>query len=255
MNIKKLLLTSGAALLMLGALNASAAEKVIIPDYECIINDSSVYYYDSEYPLISYRDVTYFPMTYDYCRALNLASSWVEGKGLYIAYVPFGTYDALPVYPTSLNTKENEAVLPEYPIYINGRKIDNKNEAYPLLNFRGVTYFPMTYDYAVKEFNWATDWQPGRFSLSTDANWSDVTVSVEEKHPDYAVIGYHKTLMIQNPDGSVSTGDSVDTYKKLDYKTGEMTLLTDYTAPEYGADYNPGKDASLNVDKEKTVCK
>ena len=250
MNIKKLLLTSGAALLMLGALNVSAAEKVIIPDYECIINDSSVYYYDSEYPLISYRDVTYFPMTYDYCRALNLASSWVEGKGLYIAYVPFGTYDALPVYPTALNTKENEAVLPEYPIYINGRKIDNKNEAYPLLNFRGVTYFPMTYDYAAKEFNWATDWQPGRFSLSTGTNWSDVTVLVEEKHPDYAVIGYHKTLMIQNPDGSVSSGDSVDTYKKLDYKTGEMTQLTDYTAPEYDASFIPGKDASLNVDKE-----
>ena len=48
MNIKKLLLTSGTAFIMLGAVNAYAAEKVIIPDYECIINDSSVYYADSE---------------------------------------------------------------------------------------------------------------------------------------------------------------------------------------------------------------
>lgn len=105
MNIKKFLLTSGAAFIMLGAANAYAAEKVIIPDYECIINDSAIYYADSEYPLISYRDVTYFPMTYDYCRALNLASSWVDGKGLFIAYVPFGTYDALPRLPHGFKHK------------------------------------------------------------------------------------------------------------------------------------------------------
>lgn len=247
MNIKKLLLTSGAAFIMLGAANAYAAEKVIIPDYECIINDSAVYYADSEYPLISYRDVTYFPMTYDYCRALNLASSWVDGKGLFIAYVPFGTYDALPVYPTVSNTKVNEAVLPEYPIYINGKKIDNSKEDYPLLNFRGVTYFPMTYDYATKEFNWQTNWQTGRFSLSTNPDWAGVAISVEETHPDYAVIGYHEDHPIHNPDGSVSSGETTSTYKKLNYKTGEMTVLTDYKAPKQTGDY---KSVELKIDKE-----
>lgn len=249
MNIKKLLLASGTVLLMLGAVNASASEKVIIPDYECIINDSSVYYADSEYPLISYRDITYFPMTYDYCRALSLASSWVDGKGLYIAYVPFGTNDALPIYPTVQNAKVNEAVIPDYPIYINGKKLNNKNADYPLLNFRGVTYFPMTYAYATEEFNWKTDWQTGRFTLSANNSSSDTYIEINELHPDHAVIGYVYTPSIHNPDGSISSGDIVCTYKKLDYKTGEMADLSDYTAPEYEATYHPGKSVTLNVDK------
>ena len=73
------------------SVSAEAANnvRVIIPDYKCIIDYHDVYYRDSVYPLISYKDITYFPMTYEYCHALNLAVSWVEGEGLYIAFHPF----------------------------------------------------------------------------------------------------------------------------------------------------------------------
>ena len=121
MNAKKLIVTLAAALMLTGA-SASAAktEKVIIPDYECLINDASVYYADSVYPLISFRNITYFPMTYEYCRALGLTSQWVEGKGLYIAYSP-SSQNTLPVYGTQNNSKTDKAVIPDYPIYINGK--------------------------------------------------------------------------------------------------------------------------------------
>jgi len=115
---------------MLSFASASYEAEVIIPDYEVVINESPIYYYDSVYPMLSYKDITYFPMTYDYCRALSLSTSWVEGKGLYIVYQRSGA--SLPVYETTTNKKKNTAVIPEYPIYVNGREIDNKNEEYPL---------------------------------------------------------------------------------------------------------------------------
>lgn len=58
---------------------------VIIPDYSVTIDNSLIYYADSLYPFINYGGITYFPMTYDYCRAMNLAVSWDLQSGLFIA--------------------------------------------------------------------------------------------------------------------------------------------------------------------------
>ena len=35
-----------------------------------------------------------------------------------------------------------------------GKAIDNKKEEYPLLVFRDITYFPLTWRFAVDEFGW-----------------------------------------------------------------------------------------------------
>ena len=222
MNAKKLI-TALSAVLMLTAASASAAktEKVIIPDYECLINDASVYYADSVYPLISFRNITYFPMTYEYCRALGLTSQWVEGKGLYIAYSP-SSQNTLPVYGTQNNSKTGKAVIPDYPIYINGKKISNASTEYPLLNFRNVTYFPMTYDYATKEFNWATQWVPGKFTLVSHAGSDYTQLVIVRKDSDGAVLWSSRTVERQLENGEY-TADSIDEYNRLDYKTGALS--------------------------------
>ena len=222
MNAKKLIVTLSAAL-MLTAASASAAktEKVIIPDYDCLINDASVYYADSVYPLISFRNITYFPMTYEYCRALGLTSQWVEGKGLYIAYSP-ASQNTLPVYGTQNNSKTDKAVIPDYPIYINGKKISNASTEYPLLNFRNVTYFPMTYDYATKEFNWATQWVPGKFTLVSHAGSDYTQLVIVRKDSNGAVLWSSRTVERQLENGEY-TADSVEEYNRLDYKTGALS--------------------------------
>ncbi len=115
---------------------------VIIPDYSVTIDNSSIYYADSLYPFINYGGITYFPMTYNYCRVLNLAVSWDSQSGLFISYHP--SNGALPVYETTVNSKNCTALVPQYDIYINSKKFDNSSAKYPLLNFRGVTYFPLT---------------------------------------------------------------------------------------------------------------
>lgn len=70
-------------ILMLPAASAFAEDvKVLIPDYKVILNDNEIDYKNSLYPLISYKDITYFPMTYEYCRFMGMTTSWVEGEGL-----------------------------------------------------------------------------------------------------------------------------------------------------------------------------
>lgn len=226
---------------LFGAVGAQASESVIIPDYECVINDSSVWYKDSIYPLISYRDITYFPMTYDYCRAMGLSSTWVEGKGLYIAYY-ISTRD-LPVYETRQNKKTEKAVIAQYPIYINGKLIDNKNEKYPLLNFRDVTYFPMTYDYATQEFNWQTEWTPGKFAINTNAqvNCRIDVLKTDDAGADLLYTGYDVTL----GNGEVIPWGA-EYCKRLDYKTGALSDIA--KTGEISDDKYT--EAEITVDKE-----
>ncbi len=197
--------------LSLGAANAQNA-GVVIPTYKCIIDNCDVYYADSKYPLISYKDITYFPMTYDYCRALNLTSTWT-GSELYIAYNR--SSGSLPVYDTQKNAAAYNAALPSYPIYINGKLIDNQKEEYPLLNFRGVTYFPMTWRFAAEEFNWTVSWENNTFTLLTYRE--DTKDFLSRLFP---LNGENALLHCQAP------SDYEDEYFRLNYKTEQLTKTT-----------------------------
>ncbi len=200
-----------------------ASEVAQIPDYDIVLSNSSVYYWDSVYPFLNYKGVTYFPMTYDYCRAMNLATSWVEGDGLYIAYNV--TNGQVPIYETTKNTKNCEVVIPTYNIYINGRKIDNLNQEYPIFNFRGVTYFPMTYDYAVNEFAWTLGFDGNALTVEAYRD-TGVRIMVEEEKDDSAVLCYEYT--VKAPIEGGFTYEIYNVYRRLDYKTGEITELADY---------------------------
>lgn len=243
MNTKKLITAFAAALMLTGAAaSAAQTERVIIPDYECVINDASVYYADSVYPLISFRNVTYFPMTYDYCRALGLTSQWIEGKGLYIAYLP-SVQNELPIYETRKNSKADSAVIPEYPIYINGKRINNADAEYPLLNFRNVTYFPMTYDYATKEFDWETQWIPGKFTLNSNAGTNYTSTEIIKKDADGALLWLSAPVECTNANGE-SEISYVDGYKRLDYKTGALSAAAEEP------DGENSRETTLTVDSK-----
>ncbi len=251
--LKKVLITCALALWGAAAFaGTAAAETVTIPDYPCIIKNQDVYYQDSLYPLLSYRDVTYFPMTWGYCKALNLSSAWVEGEGLYIAYFPSSGEEELPVYETRSNAKTQTATIPTYPIYINGKAMDNRTAQYPLLNFRGVTYFPMTWDYAQGEFNWTADWDGSRFLLNPwQEKYEETNYWLKEVRSDCAVLGRGRTLTRteQNEDGETVyyPMPSFDVVL-LDYSTGAIVYFYEANQPAQAADVplaeNP-KDTQL----------
>lgn len=203
--------------------------SVLIPDYQIIIDDSLIYYADSLYPFLNYKGITYIPMTFEYARALNLTTGWLEGTAFMVAYNPCN--DKLPVYETTANQKYNTAVVPTgYNIYVNAKKIDNAKSEYPLLNFRGVTYFPATWEYAVDNFGWKLSFEDNIFKINTENNTAYRYKLIENRENDAVLsLYYDKETLLE--DGSVEY-DYITEYYSLDYKTGNMVLLGDYVPNE-----------------------
>lgn len=128
--------------------------SVSIPAYHVQVNGVEIDNKHHRYPMISYKNITYVPMTWNYTQALGLSINFDNVKGLEIAQS--STNAALQQELDANNdfSKTYTAVIPSYDIYVNRRWIDNTKEQYPILNFRDITYFPLTWAFAVTEFGW-----------------------------------------------------------------------------------------------------
>ena len=248
MNSKRVINLSLILIMVLCCLSFNVSAKdvtvtVTIPDYQIIIDDASVYYADSLYPFLNYKGVTYLPMTYQYARAMNLTTDWLEGSAFMVAFQPSDV--KLPKYQTTSNKKNNTAVVPTgYNIYVNAQKIDNSKAEYPLLNFRGVTYFPLTWEYAVESFGWQLSFENKVLKINTERNTA-YRWTLEEKKSDSAVLSLYYEKAIPSGNGNVSY-DYITEYYNLDYKTGDMSKLRDYTLSE--ENYAKNKELEVTVD-------
>lgn len=137
--------------------------EVTLPAYQVDLNHYSPLIEPNPYPPIVYKGITYIPMTWDNCRRLQLALSWQEGEGLSIGQQPNAQ---MPLAGPESGEKVNDlnqtyrARIADYPITVNGKPIDNNREEYPILSFRDITYFPLTWRFTREEFQWATAWSP-----------------------------------------------------------------------------------------------
>ncbi len=151
--ILTLLLVVGVSALAYGAQGAENID-VALPEFKVTINGEEIDNSYSQYPLIVYKDITYFPMTYNDCRFLGLETSWrgnaaglsIETTAVTAAYNPYRT--------SAKNSRQQVASIPVFPVMVNGKAIENSKQEYPLLVFRNITYFPLTWNYGVDEFGW-----------------------------------------------------------------------------------------------------
>ncbi|MEG1584662.1 MAG: hypothetical protein RR361_06385, partial [Anaerovorax sp.] len=129
------------------------AAQVTIPSFPITLNGQLIRNEYRQYPLILYKDITYFPMTYDDSRFLGLASEFEAKTGLSVN--PFNEPWSYAANTTkNKNLTSYQAGIATFPIQVNGKAVDNSKETYPLLIFRDITYFPLTWHFAVDEFNW-----------------------------------------------------------------------------------------------------
>ncbi|MDD4146004.1 MAG: hypothetical protein PHS83_02725 [Clostridia bacterium] len=136
------------------AANGSTSVTVTLPTFKVALNGVNMDNRYSKYPLIVYKDITYFPMTYSDCRFLGLECNWkgnqegllIDATDITAAYCPYKTKER--------NKSSYKATIPTFLIKINGKLIDNGKEKHPILLFRDITYFPITWQYAVDEFGW-----------------------------------------------------------------------------------------------------
>ncbi|MFH5184391.1 hypothetical protein ACHHV8_18065 [Paenibacillus sp. TAB 01] len=137
--------------------------EVTLPAYQVDLNHYSPLIEPNPYPPIVYKGITYIPMTWDNCQRLQLALNWQEGEGLSIRQQPNAQ---APLVGPESGEKVNDlnqtyrARIADYPITVNGKPIDNAREEYPVLSFRDIPYFPLTWRFTREEFQWATAWSP-----------------------------------------------------------------------------------------------
>lgn len=114
---------------------------------------------ESYYPMLVYQGITYLPMTADYGRFLNLMAHWVEEKSMVtiyswnISFSPLSYYDPSPTLPQGVTNQNLYAQPVWYPVSVNGEALDLNSQPYPILNFRNITYFPLTWHFAVDLFD------------------------------------------------------------------------------------------------------
>ncbi|UKS26658.1 YHYH domain-containing protein [Paenibacillus sp. HWE-109] len=142
----------------------SGQVKVSKPTYSIYVNGTSVPNSSLKYPIISYKDITYFPMTYKFTQALALETVWDADVGFVIRKT---ANKAGKLELDSGSTSANlYASKPDFNIYVNDVWIDNNAEEYPLLVLNDVTYFPMTWHYAVDELGLTIKLENNAFYIS-----------------------------------------------------------------------------------------
>ncbi|WP_159883660.1 hypothetical protein [Paenibacillus puerhi] len=128
--------------------------SVAIPTFQVSLNGIQVDNAYRQYPLLVYKDITYFPMTYYDSRFLGLVTKWDSDQGLEIEKT--GISAAYRDYKGSIrNAGRYTASIPDFAVRINGKNIIQSEEVYPLLEFRDVTYFPLTWRFAAEELEWS----------------------------------------------------------------------------------------------------
>ena len=133
---------------------AQQTADVSLPTFNITMNGVKIDNNERLYPIIVYKDITYVPMTYSDSRFLGLETKWSSGEGLQVNKVSVTTnYNPDRGY---FNRTLENAFLPEFRIRVNGKEIYNRNETYPLLLFRDITYFPLTWRFMVDEFGWTS---------------------------------------------------------------------------------------------------
>ena len=158
--ILTLCLTAGLLLTPVGAAMADEQVTVTLPSFPVTLNGIAFDQTQLQYPLLVYKNITYVAMTYHDARLLGLETAWTMETGLGIekaAFVPdqlTAQQQYVPYISDSTNINSYSAIRPGFAIKVNGKPVDNSKEEYPLLVFRDVTYFPLTWRFAVDEFGW-----------------------------------------------------------------------------------------------------
>ncbi|MED4351258.1 DUF5050 domain-containing protein [Schinkia azotoformans] len=160
---------------------ADKTVRVTLPNFTVQLNGNKVDNQYRQYPLIVYKDMTYVPMTWFDSRLLGLKTGWSEKDGLTISEDKVTTsYE--PYKTKQKNSKSQNATIPTFKITVNGKRINNSKEEFPLLNVRNVTYFPLTWKFAHDEFGWEYVWDKSKGLIINSNNPKVQTVNL----PSYA---------------------------------------------------------------------
>ncbi|GIP39307.1 hypothetical protein J31TS4_25870 [Paenibacillus sp. J31TS4] len=187
-------LLAGALLLAMLAPGTASAQSqevtVRLPSFAVTVDGQPIDSTQLKYPVLVYRDITYFPMTWNVGQGMGLRTQWDAETGLAV--------DALAEEKTELameqgggfqTGKSYRANVAAFPVRVNAETIDNGSEPYPLLEFQGITYFPMTWRFTNDSFRWETSW-------SSETGFAIRTA----QHPFFDTVVYDDEAYLYTPE-------------------------------------------------------
>ena len=172
---------------------AEAAMRASVVTGKVTLNGQVIDNKTAKYPLLIYSNITYFPMTYHLSRFMGVSADWNNGSKT----LDITAGGARTAYAAETGKKQSGSVsvtLPSYKISVNGAQINNKEEKYPIFNYNGITYFPLTWAYAVDSFGWSYQWDAVN-GLRIDTSSAPAPAPVEPGTGDAAL---DKALTILN---------------------------------------------------------
>lgn len=209
---------------------ASDKVTVQIPNFDITINDVIFDNENAAYPFITYKGITYFPLTYNLCSKIGMTTSWNSEKGLYIARYSQDIYsDDNEISGNYKKGRYYTASIPKYPVVFNGININSEKQyEYPVLNFKNITYLPMTWDYAYNELGLDVEWDSKK-GLSLNIQGKDISFYLTEINDTYALFESYKSIYKekQNEDGSITYYHDKDEIKeyRLEYSTNNLSFV------------------------------
>lgn len=172
--------------------------SVKLPTFQVTVDGQLIDSTKLQYPLLVYKEITYFPMTWNVGQGMGLRTQWTAQEGLII--------NAYPEIKTELRMEEGgsfkignvyQANIVDIPVTVNYQPINNTSEEYPLIKFQDITYFPMTWHFAHDNFHWQTNWSDDTgFSIKTLQRPFFNRVTYDDEHylyaPEYIGAGMFK---------------------------------------------------------------
>ncbi len=231
--ILTIMLTAIAILVIMLSFTVSASQQVQVTtaSFPVVINGNIVNNRMREYPFILYKDITYFPMTYEDCAFLGVENNWTAQSGnILTKATPSGVYCDYISTQLSLVKHGKVATIVSTPITVLGETIDNNAQEFPILNYNNVLYFPLTWDWSQK-FGWSTIFHTNR------------TLEVTTEGFDNA--GYCFLYSI----------DKSKEPKKLDIQNTDLRYMMDTYIEEYSYSPNYSGNPSATADGYKFLYK
>lgn len=145
--------------------------QVSIPQFNITLNGKQIDSSYKKYPLLQYKDIVYIPIedcteyvgSSEYSNFLGISYTWHEPtESYYIKKKDEIGKDLVSEKQTIKNQNHDKAQIIDNPIYIldypENISFENKTAAYPILKYRDVLYFPLTWQYVHDVFGWEYQW-------------------------------------------------------------------------------------------------
>lgn len=183
-----------------------------LPTYPVSVNGENMDNTHLEYPFLTYKGITYMPLTYNLTRCLGIETAWTAETGLALNFTNISA-EYQPQLKKTQNAKRVKVQVPQYPILVNGTPL-NKEDVYPCFVYNNIVYLPLTSTLVQNELNAKIEYdlQTGLSITSTnpsikrvkkgstDLNASDALKTVQVYNGYIYYIDSQNQVMVQPAD-------------------------------------------------------